>query len=76
MKSVRNWEEVLDRYHVRSGTFEEFVKAEGVNGSTLRYHLQKERQSKTGSFFPIDLGERVGEVELEFSSGLRLRIRG
>jgi hypothetical protein len=79
MKKNIDWPEVIKSYHSRTCTFAEFAEQRSINPATLRYHLDKDRRGKTGNFIPVSLpsqNKSSEEVVIEFSSGLRLSIRG
>ena len=79
MRKEIDWKEILKSCKERTCTLEEFARERGVSRATLQYHLGKERKGKAKKFYPVAVvppKRESEEVVIEFSSGLRLSIRG
>jgi hypothetical protein len=80
-RSAAQWREIIARYRQSGLGRQEFCAAEGLTVRTLAKWARRLRRSETpqGHFIEVPaLGEQGGPwaVEVEFPTGVRLRVRG
>ena len=83
LEKASYWREVVSRFESSGLSQSEFSRREGLLKSRLNYWLRKFRSTSPGSSSFVELpsiaspsGANFSEIELEFPSGLSLRIRG
>jgi hypothetical protein len=80
-RSAAEWRAIIARYERGGAKQAEFCRREGIALHSFKKHYRRRQavESPAGTF--VEVPPRVGEpeswaVELEFPSGLRLRVRG
>jgi len=80
-RSREEWESILERFEESGKSLREFCRAEGISAESIRRWRHRLKRSAAAHFVelasPIPVGEPVTrwELDLEFPSGGRLRLR-
>lgn len=71
----KDWSEILQACETRTGTLEEFAQSKGVSKAALSYQITQ--RNKSSKFIALaGIKEPVSFVEIEFPSGIKLRVQG
>jgi len=76
-RSADEWKDLISQCEARDCTKSEFLARHNITSWTLKYHLDKARESTTG-FTPIvpTAASSSQEITVSFPNGLNLTIRG
>jgi len=80
-RSARQWSEIITRYRQSGMGSRQFCEEEGLTLRTFEKWYRRMRQSETskGKFLEVPSPVRASgpwAVEVEFPTGVRLRVRG